>query len=114
MKLEETAGALHRLKTKSRTLLHQYRAKKQALSAISSKIDGIRNSLLGLKSLCKCKDENYKEILSHFGVQIEISARLLATYLNMPMNPSNFDVIIKVGTIFRYLGPEKSYNLDLC
>ena len=96
-RLEQTEEALNRLKSKSRTLLRQYRAKKQTLSSVSSKINGIRSSLLGLKDLCKTKDDNYKEILSHFGGQIEISARLLANYLNVPMNSSTFDVVLKVG-----------------
>ena len=95
-RLEQTEEALNRLKTKSRSLLRQYRAKKQMVSSISTKIDAIRSNLLGLKDLCKTKDENYKEILSHFGGQIEISARLLANYLNVPINLTGYNVNLKV------------------
>ena len=95
-RLEQTEDALSRLKTKSRSLLRQYRGKKQTLTSVSSKLDGVRNSLLDLKELCKKKDDNYKDILSHFGGQIEISARLLANYLNVPMNTSKFNLILKV------------------
>jgi hypothetical protein len=95
-RLEQTEEALNRLKTKSRTLLRQYRAKKQTLTSVSVKIELIRRSLLELKGLCKTKDDNYREILSHFGGQIEISARLLANYLNVPMNTSTFNVLLKV------------------
>ena len=102
-RLEQTEEALSRLKTKSRTLLKQYRGKKHTLSAVSSKLESVRNSLLDLKELCKKKDENYKDILSHFGGQIEISARLLANYLNVPMNTSKFNLILKVLILFRHL-----------
>ena len=95
-RLEQTEEALNRLKTKSRSLLRQYRAKKQMVSSISTKVDAIRNNLLDLKDLCKTKDENYKEILSHFGGQIEISARLLANYLNVPINLTGYNVNLKV------------------
>ena len=97
-RLKETEEALNRLRSKSRTLLRQYRAKKQTLSSVSSKISGIRSSLFGLRDLCKTKDENYKEILTHFGGQIEISAKLLANYLDVPMNPPRFEVDLKVLT----------------
>ena len=95
-RLEQTEEALIRLKTKSRTLLRQYRAKKHTLTSVSLKIESIRRSLLELKGLCKTKDDNYREILSHFGGQIEISARLLANFLNVPMNTSTFNVLLKV------------------
>ena len=95
-RLEQTEEALSRLKTKSRSLLRQYRNKKQTLSSVSSKLDAVRSSLIDLKDLCKKKDDNYKDILSHFGGQIEISARLLANYLNVPMNTSKFNLILKV------------------
>ena len=95
-RLEQTEEALARLKTKSRTLLRQYRSKKQTLSSVSSKLDTIRNSLFELQNLCKTKDDNYREILSHFGGQIEISARLLANYLNVPMSASSFNIVLKV------------------
>ena len=95
-RLEQTEEALNRLKMKSRSLLRQYRAKKQMVSSISTKIDAIRSNLLELKDLCKTKDENYKEILSHFGGQIEISARLLANYLNVPINLTGYNVNLKV------------------
>ena len=95
-RLEQTEEALSRLKTKSRSLLRQYRHKKQTLSSVSSKLDAVRTCLIDLKDLCKKKDDNYKDILSHFGGQIEISARLLANYLNVPMNTSKFNLILKV------------------
>ena len=109
-RLEQTEETLSRLKTKSRTLLRQYRGKKHTLSSVSSKLEGIRTSLLDLKELCKKKDENYKDILSHFGGQIEISARLLANYLNVPMNTSKFNLILKVIMLFRelYSAPYKT------
>ena len=94
-RLEQTEETLSRLKTKSRSLLRQYRGKKQTLSSVSSKLNAVRTSLLDLKELCKKKDDNYKDILSHFGGQIEISARLLANYLNVPINTSKFNLILK-------------------
>lgn len=97
-RLEQTEEALNRLKTKSRSLLRQYRAKKQMVSSISTKVEAIRSNLLDLKDLCKTKDENYKEILSHFGGQIEISARLLANYLNVPINLTGYNVNLKSTT----------------
>ena len=98
IRLQQTEDALERLKIKSRSLLRQYRAKKQTLTGVSSKITGIRPTLINLKELCKNKDENYKEILTHFGGQIEISARLLATYLSVPINTVSCDVNLKVSS----------------
>jgi hypothetical protein len=85
-KLSKAEESLSRLKAKSKALLQQHRAKKQSHAELCIKVDGIRLCLLELQHLCRTKDENYRDILDHLGSQIQISARLVAAYLDMVYN----------------------------
>ena len=70
VKLSTTEVALIRLRGKSKTLLKQYRAKKQSYSELCGKLDSIRLCLLELRDLCRTKDENYRDIMDHLGSQV--------------------------------------------
>jgi len=81
--LTDTEESLDRLKAKSKTLLSRYREKKQSYNAATAKLRKIRHWLMELSSMCQNKEDNNRKILDHLGNQIEISGRLLATYLNV-------------------------------
>jgi len=83
--LKASQESLARLRSKSKTLLAKYRDRKQSASVMSAKIKWLRQWLLELRSMCKVKDDNNRQILDHLGNQIEISARLLSAFLNTPL-----------------------------
>lgn len=78
-----TKDTLSRLKNKCKTLLRQYRSKKQIIHNYACKFDTVRKALLDIRPTIKVKDEGYRSILDHFGGQVEISGRLLAAYLDV-------------------------------
>jgi len=98
-KLSKAEESLSRLKVKSKALLQQHRAKKQSHAELCIKVDGIRLCLLELQHLCRTKDENYRDILDHLGSQIQISARLVAAYLDMAYN---YDALNLNGNVKLY------------
>ena len=81
--LRESEESLERLKAKSKTLLERYRERKQLHTSAMSKLQKVRLWLGELSRMCQTKDDNNRKILDHLGNQIEISGKLLATFLNV-------------------------------
>ena len=81
--LRESEESLERLKAKSKTLLERYRERKQLHTSAMSKLQKVRLWLVELSKMCQTKDDNNRKILDHLGNQIEISGKLLATFLNV-------------------------------
>ena len=94
-KLITTEESLIRLRGKSKALLSKYRVRKQAYDDLCLKINNIRVCLIDLRDLCRTKDENYRDILDHVGSQVQISARLVAAYMDIDYN---YDVITLSGS----------------
>ncbi len=83
LRLKEVEASHLRLKSKSKILLKQYRSKKDNVGNVRGKLSAVKKALFELKDLCKTREDNNRSLLNHFGNQIEISARLLAAYLNI-------------------------------
>lgn len=94
-KVAVTEESLVRLRGKSKALLNKYRLKKLSYAELCVKVDKIRECLVDLRDLCQTKDENYRDILDHLGSQVQISARLVAAYLDIVYN---YDAISLTGS----------------
>ena len=88
--LRSSQDSLSRLRSKSKIMLHRYRAKKQSLTSMTLKVAKIQKWLLELRVMCQTKEDSNRKILDHLGCQIEISARLLAAYLKVPLEKEDF------------------------
>merc|ERR1719319_2127650 len=69
-----------RLKSKTRTLLKQYRVKRTSVEKKDLQLSKLRQGLLHLRSLCENIECNYQVILHHLGAQIHVAARLMSLH----------------------------------
>lgn len=85
--LEQATKSLRAIKIKSKALLKQYRCKRQTLNDVLCRMTHVKKCLMELRDLCASKDKGCKEVMRHFGGQIEITANLLAVFLNQRLPP---------------------------
>ena len=76
-------------------LFSRYREKKQSHSVASAKLRKIRHWLVELSAMCQDKEDNNRKILDHLGNQIEITGRLLSTYLNSKHSSPRSSAVMK-------------------